>query len=84
VAFGALEGAVMDRAERILWAREPKTTVMAAVPAASGGGRMVFSQLDLQHRLDPSKPDYDPAAERILMLLLDAPARPGAGKDRSP
>lgn len=48
VAFGAIEGAAMDRAEKILWAREPKTTVMAAVPATSGGGRILFSQLDLK------------------------------------
>jgi hypothetical protein len=74
VAFGAIEGAVMARAEteteKILWAREPKTTVMAAVPAATGDGRIVFSQLDLQRRVDPSKPDYDPVAERVLLNLL--------------
>ena len=76
VAFGAIEGAAMARAEtetetgKILWAREPKTTVMAAVPAATGDGRIVFSQLDLQRRVDPSKPDYDPVAERVLLNLL--------------
>lgn len=70
IAFGAIEGAIMARAEKVLWAREPKTTVMAAVPAASGGGRIVFSQLDLQRRLDPSKPNYDPVAERVLLTLL--------------
>jgi hypothetical protein len=43
---------------------------MAAVPAASGGGRILFSQLDLQRRVDPSQPNYDPAAERILLSLL--------------
>ena len=60
VAFGAIEGAVMARAEKILWAREPKTTVMAAVPAASGGGRIVFSQLDLQGRVDRSTAQLRP------------------------
>lgn len=70
VAFGAIEGESMTRAEKILWAREPKTTVMAAVPAASGGGHIVFSQLELQGRVDRSKPNYDPAAERILLNLL--------------
>lgn len=70
VAFGALEGAVMARAEKILWAREPKTTVMAVVPATSAGGRILFSQLDLQRRVDRSSADYDPAAERILLNLL--------------
>jgi hypothetical protein len=70
VASGALEGEVMARAEKVLWAREPKTTVMAAIPAASGSGRILFSQLDLQPRLDPSKPHYDPVAERVLLNLL--------------
>ncbi len=70
VAFGALEGPAMAGAEKILWAREPKTTVMAVVPAASGSGRIVFSQLDLQGRVDRSQPNYDPVAERVLLNLL--------------
>jgi hypothetical protein len=70
VGFGALGGAVMARAEKILWAREPKTTVMAVVPAASGDGRIVSAQLDLKDRLDRSKPNYDPVAERVLLNLL--------------
>lgn len=70
VASGALQGPVVDRARKALWAREPKTTVMALVPAASGGGRILFSQLDLQRRVDPTSPAYDPAAERILLALL--------------
>lgn len=71
VAFGAIEGEVIARAEKVLWAREPKTTVMAAIPAASGSGRIVFSQLDLQRRVDQSQPNYDPVAERVLLKLLD-------------
>ena len=47
-----------------------KTTVMALVPAASGGGRILFSQLDLQRHVDRASPRYDPAAERILLQLL--------------
>ena len=70
VAFGALDGPAMARAKKILWAREPKTTVMAAVAAASGGGRIVFSQLDLQGRVDRSKPNYNAVAERALLNLL--------------
>jgi hypothetical protein len=70
VAVGTIEGAAMARAERILWAREPKTTVMAAVPAASGSGRILFSQLDLQGRSDRSQSNYDPVAERILLTLF--------------
>jgi len=71
VGLGSLGGPGMVRAERILWAREPKTTVMAVVPAASGEGRIAFAQLDLRGRLDPSKPNYDPVAERVLLNLLD-------------
>ncbi len=70
VGLGSLGGPAMAGAEKILWAREPKTTVMAAVPAASGGGRIVFAQLDLKGRLDRSKPNYDPVAERVLLNLL--------------
>jgi len=44
---------------------------MAAVPAASGDGRIVFAQLNLKDRLDRSKPNYDPVAERVLLNLLD-------------
>jgi hypothetical protein len=75
VAAGSLEGPVMAGAERILWAREPGTTVMALVPAASGGGRILFSQLDLQGRLDQSKPNYDPVAEQVLLKLLNPQSR---------
>jgi hypothetical protein len=71
VAFGAIEGTVMARAEKMLWARQPKTTVMAAVPAASGDGRILFSQLDIQRRLDRSQSNHDPVAERILFNLLE-------------
>jgi len=70
VALGSLEGEAMERAERLLWAREPKTTVMAWVPTASSEGRILFSQLDLQRRVEPSSPAYDLAAERILLGLL--------------
>ncbi len=70
VAFGTLEGQLMEYAEKILWAREPKTTVMALVPAASGGGRILFSQLDLQRHVDRASSGCDPAAERVLLQLL--------------
>ena len=83
VAFGALEGAALPQAEKILWAQEPKTAVMAVVPAASGGGRIVFSQLDVQDRLDGSKPNYDPVAERILLNLLGIHPPSETGKEPS-
>jgi hypothetical protein len=33
-------------------------------------GREQFAQLDLKGRLDRSKPNYDPVAERVLLSLL--------------
>jgi len=70
VGFGRLEGAAVERANKILWAKEPNTTIAAELPAASGNGRILFVQLDLQRRLDPGSPDYDPTAERFLFNLL--------------
>ena len=70
VALAPLEGPTMARADKLLWAREPGTTVSAMLPAAEGGSRILFTQLDLQRRVDPSKPNYDPAAERLLLNLL--------------
>ena len=70
VGLAPLEGTVLARAEKILWAKEPTTTVTALLPATERDGRILFVQLDLQRRLDPSKPQYDPAAERLLVNLL--------------
>jgi len=70
VGIPPLEGPAMADAEKILWAKEPKSTVAARVPAAEGEGRLLFVQLDLQRRLDPLKTYYDPAAERLLLNLL--------------
>jgi len=55
---------------KFAWAREPKTTALAVVPTASGNGHIVFSQLDLKGRLDRSRPNCDPVAERVLLSLL--------------
>jgi hypothetical protein len=70
VGLAPLEGPAMAHAEKVLWAKEPGTTVAAMLPAAEGDGRILFLQLDLQRRVDPSKPQYDPAAERVLLNLL--------------
>jgi hypothetical protein len=66
----------MATAKKILWAKEPKTTLAAEVPAASGNGCIFFAQLDLQRRVDRSSPRYDLTAERILLLLLGGEAKP--------
>lgn len=70
VGLAPLEGPAMARADKLLWAEKPGTTVAAMLPAAEGDGRILFAQLDLQRRLEPSKPNYDPAAERLLLSLL--------------
>ncbi len=70
VVVGSLEGPAMATAEKILWMREPGTCVAAEVPVSGGKGTFLFSQLDVQRRVDRSKPDYDPAAEVVLLGLL--------------
>jgi hypothetical protein len=70
VAVADIQGPALNSAEKILWAREPGSTVAAEVSAANGGGKILFSQLDIQSHVDSSKPNYDPAAERILLNLL--------------
>ena len=70
VAVGTLEGPAMGAATEILWMREPKTCVAAEVPVAGGKGTILFSQLDVQGRVDRSKPAYDPVAEQVLISLL--------------
>lgn len=73
VARGVLSGPAMAGAEKILWAKEPKTTVTALVPPSSGKGRILFTQLELRDRVDPSESNYDPAAEQILLRFLAMP-----------
>ncbi len=70
VGLAPLEGPAVSNAVRILWAKEPNTTVAALLPAGQGSGRILFVQLDLQSRVDESQPNYDPAAERLLLNLL--------------
>jgi hypothetical protein len=70
VAVARIEGPALAKAEKILWAREPGTTVAAEFPTADGNGTILFSQLGVQAHLDPAKPDYDPVAETILFNML--------------
>ena len=71
VACGTLDGDIMKQAKPILWARDPKTVVMATVPAATGTGSILFSQLDFRERVNPSGEHYDPIATRLLLRLLE-------------
>ena len=70
VTVGSLEGPGLANAERLLWVRDPRTPVVAEVPVSGGQGKLLFSQLDVQDRLDRKQPDYDPVAERVLINLL--------------
>ncbi|MCX8155913.1 MAG: hypothetical protein N3J91_05595 [Verrucomicrobiae bacterium] len=70
VGLTPLAGPGLTNAIRLLWAREPNTTLAAEVPTSRGNGRLLFIQLDLQRRLERSSPFYDPAAEQIFLHLL--------------
>lgn len=70
VAIGAIEGNALPHADKLLWARDAKTTIAAELPAAVGNGRILLVQLDLQRRVNPAESDFDPAAERILLNVL--------------
>ncbi len=71
VAYGKLKGKAMEDAKILLWAKEQTTAVMASVPITSGKGRIVFSQLDFQDRVNVSGENYDPAAAKVLLHLLE-------------
>jgi hypothetical protein len=55
---------------KIIWAYNQADTVVAEVPATSGSGKILFSQLDIRLRLDNTSIYYDPVAERVLMNML--------------
>ena len=71
VAYGKLDGDIMKHAKTILWAHDPETVVMANVPAVSGKGKILFSQLIFQDRVNESGGHYDPVAARLLIRLLE-------------
>jgi hypothetical protein len=71
VAVAKLEGPAVSAGKPLLWAVEPKTTVVAEMPAATGGGKLLFCQLDLRNVRDDGRLS-DPVAERVLIDLLSA------------
>ncbi len=73
VAVANLEGPGIEAAEKTLWVRDPETCVAAEIPIVGGKGTILFSQLDLQWRVNRSEPAYDPVAERILVNILKQP-----------
>ena len=60
----------LSGANEILWIHQPGDTVVAEVPAATGSGMILFSQLDIRDRLENTDAEYDPVAERILVNIL--------------
>lgn len=70
VAVGNLKGPAVQRGKKILWVRDHSNPVVAEVPASSGDGTILFSQLDIKSHLDAAKPTYDPVAEKILLNIL--------------
>jgi hypothetical protein len=70
VATASLKGPAVESSKRVLWVREPKHTVVAEVPAATGEGNVLLVQLDLRRHVLRSTPSYDPVAEQILINLL--------------
>jgi hypothetical protein len=75
VATGRIEIPSQDGIQKILWAKDPSSIVAAELPANSGGGRITYTQLDLQRRVNRSSLYYDPVAERILINLLNLPVQ---------
>jgi hypothetical protein len=72
VAVAGIAGPAVQAGRPILWLREPGNTVVAEV--AAGKGRILFSQLDVQQRVDPASHRFDPVAERILLNLVESGA----------
>jgi hypothetical protein len=70
VAIADLKGPAVQQGRPILWVSDHTNPVVAEVPAASGDGTLLFSQLDIKSHLDPTRPTYDPAAEKILWNMI--------------
>jgi hypothetical protein len=70
VAVASLKGPALASSERFLWVRAPAHTVVAALPTATGDGRILFSQLDLRRHILRARANYDPVAEQVLINLL--------------
>ncbi len=70
VAARSILGPAVQQGRKIAWVREPRHTVLAEVPAATGEGVVLFSQLDLRDHVLRAAKHYDPVAERMLVNIL--------------
>ena len=64
----SVPGGPLDGARKLLWIENPSRPVMMSLP--SGKGEIIICTLNLKSRIHKGKPHYDPAAERILLNLL--------------
>ncbi len=72
VTMGRLEGPALAGSTKILWVRDPETTVAAEIPVTGGKGTILFAGLYVQEHVDRSTHRYDPVAERALINMLQA------------
>jgi hypothetical protein len=70
-SFGPSFGLSQYQIRNILWAGKPDLIVTAEVVFTEGKGSILFSQLDIQNHIDNSASNYDPAAEKILINMLN-------------
>jgi hypothetical protein len=68
VADKAITGSAPEGTKKLLWIANPENTVALSLPL--GKGEIVVCTLNLKSRIHKGQPNYDPAAERILLNLI--------------
>jgi hypothetical protein len=68
IAGKAIQGPILDRASKLLWAEEMVMPVVIRIPA--GKGEIVICLLEFGGRLMQGAKGHDPVAERMLLNLL--------------
>ena len=68
VADRVITGGALTGARKLLWIENLTRPVMVSLP--SGKGEIIICTLNLKSRIHKGKPNHDPAAERILLNLL--------------
>ena len=69
VVANPISGSFVDHADKLVWAENPETVYVAR--KVYGDGEIIFSQILLREHALKTDESYDPAAERILLNLLD-------------
>ena len=68
VADRIISGKAVAGATKLLWIENPTRPVMVSL--TSGKGEIIICTLNLKSRIHKGKPGHDPAAERIMLNLL--------------